>query len=797
MKIKRYECTQFGGLKNKKIELQDGLNVVLGPNEAGKSTFVEGMYATLFKQPKLSRKGIDVEFSNRFMPKPKGDFIDGSLMIERGMKEYQLSKSWGSTSYAKLVLPTGTIIQDSITVEESIRELLNFGERTYSNVIFSKQQDLKKALELILRDSDTTNDLSTVLRKVVMELDGVSIDSLKRKINEEYKNLFERWNPQAERPESPGQRYKKNVGLLLQKHYDMEDLEKKIIEAKSVENQINKVVIELKSLEKKRIEIKGEIEKFSQVEQDVLKRAQIEPKLLHLKEKEGELKKIAFQWPQNQEIQKNLEKEESQHQRNITILEEQSQAVVKVKDREKLANTIKRIDSINIEIKRIENELAAIPKISKDDIAAMEKLQASILTAETAIKAGKMQGTILNSGKSIWITKDFDEKQEYNSGQFSANGYLKIETEGIAIEIQSGEFDFNELKQSLLIAQSQLNDKLVSLQITTIEEGKLFKEKTEKLAREIEALDKELKSLLDGQKYGELKFRLEELEQVKIEKSLDEIEKELKLVRTKQMETKAQYLTIKNTLSQWEQLYKEPENIFEILVDNKTEVKALEKELGEISPLPVGFDSAEEFSRQLNNMRKEYESCQSQYEQIKDTYNVLERELPESSTEEMEQELKVIKAEYIRLLKRGKSLLKFIEVFQRKLEEIDQNSFQPLVKSFTKYLSLLTLNNYKTAQIDDSFNVDIHKGDIPMPIELLSTGTKDCVALALRLAIIEVLYGENPGIIVLDDCLVDLDPQRRKKAIELIQSFAQKNQVVFTTCNPDTAIELGGNIIHL
>lgn len=797
MKIREFKCTQFGGLRNKRIELQDGLNVVLGPNEAGKSTLVEGMYATLFKQPKLSKKGIDLEFSNRFMPKPEGDFMDGTLMLEKASKQYEIAKSWGSSPQARIALPNDSVIQDAAKVDESIRNILNFGERTYSNVIFSKQQDLKKALELILKDNETTSDLSTVLRKVVMNLDGVSIDDLKRKINEEYKELFERWNPRAERPESPGQRYKKNVGLLLQKHYDIEDLQKKINDAKAIENQINGVAAELKGFEEKRTNTKREIEKFSQVEQDVLKRAQIEPKLEQLREKEVTLKKIAYQWPQSKEMLKSLEKELTQIQSNIAILEEQSKSVKMLNEKEKLAKTIAKIDGINAGISKIETELLTLPKITKEEILKMEELRSSILTAETAIKAGKMQGTILQEGKAIWITKDFEEKQEYKVGQFSANGYLKIEFEDVALEIQSGEFDFTELKASLMAAQNQLGDKLTSLKIKTIEEGKLIKEKLEKHAREIEGLNKELKALLDGQSYEELKLKLQELEHIRIDKSLDQIDEEMKLARHKQMERTAEHLSIKNSVSEWEQLYKEPGNIFDVLGDNKAEAKVLEGELAKLDPLPTGFNSTEEFSNHLRSLRVEAENYQKRYEQVKDSYNQLEKQLPESSTEELEQDLKTIQAEYSQLIKKGRSLLKVIEVFQKKLEEMDQNSFQPLVKSFSKYLSELTLNNYQTAQIDDSFNVDIQKGDVPMPHELLSTGTKDCVALALRFAIIEVLYGENPGIIILDDCLVDLDPQRKEKAIELIQKFAHKNQVIFTTCNPQTANELGGNIINL
>lgn len=82
-------------------------------------------------------------------------------------------------------------------------------------------------------------------------------------------------------------------------------------------------------------------------------------------------------------------------------------------------------------------------------------------------------------------------------------------------------------------------------------------------------------------------------------------------------------------------------------------------------------------------------------------------------------------------------------------------------------------------------------------MNLLSAGTYDSVALALRLALLDNILGESKGFLILDDCLVDLDPDRRGKAAELIKNFAERHQVIFTTCSPETAGLLGGNLIRM
>ena len=48
----------------------------------------------------------------------------------------------------------------------------------------------------------------------------------------------------------------------------------------------------------------------------------------------------------------------------------------------------------------------------------------------------------------------------------------------------------------------------------------------------------------------------------------------------------------------------------------------------------------------------------------------------------------------------------------------------------------------------------------------------------------------------MDDPLVDLDPERKEHAAAIIGSYAHNRQVIITTCDPDTAVRLGGHTIN-
>jgi exonuclease SbcC len=81
--------------------------------------------------------------------------------------------------------------------------------------------------------------------------------------------------------------------------------------------------------------------------------------------------------------------------------------------------------------------------------------------------------------------------------------------------------------------------------------------------------------------------------------------------------------------------------------------------------------------------------------------------------------------------------------------------------------------------------------------ELLSAGTKDTLALALRMAMAAYFLQGSDGFMMMDDPLVDMDPTRRKAAAQSLGSFGSARQLIIFTCHPSTAEVLGGNLIRL
>jgi predicted ATP-binding protein involved in virulence len=99
MKIKNISCTQFAGVRDCNVSFTDGINVIYGKNESGKSTLVNLISRTLFQDVKSkmsTKEGKD--FADLYLPSAKkgssiaGDFADGKITFETENGTYTRSK---------------------------------------------------------------------------------------------------------------------------------------------------------------------------------------------------------------------------------------------------------------------------------------------------------------------------------------------------------------------------------------------------------------------------------------------------------------------------------------------------------------------------------------------------------------------------------------------------------------------------------------------------------------------------------------------------------------------------------
>lgn len=803
MHIKAYSCRRFAGLKDRNFEFEEGLNIILGPNEAGKSTLVEGIYASLFKNVKLRMSSReDKEFKARFMPHPNGDFIDGEVKIVFDKEQYCIKKEWGEKPEAYLIKPNGELIKNEVSIQKDIEKIFKYGEATYSSVVFAKQRDIKEAINRIIQNQETTGTLGSILRRTIMELDGISIEKLKKKIDDEINFLLWRWDMDRNYPENnrgvsnPYQ----NCGEIVKSFYRKEEISLQMEGVREAERQFEEICSELKKKELEIINIKKNIDEMAKIEDDITKRVAMEPLLALIDREVMEIGRINKEWPRVEALKDVLGSEILKLLEAVKKLQDEINRAEKLRERDALEKKLIKIEGYNKRIEEIRNKIIEIRKVTKENIQKLDSLNREMLKTEAAMRAGVIIGKFNKVGNEVWVTKDLEERVKINLGEdFRAQGYLKIEYgNDFEIELKSGEIDFYELRNSYLKYKKEFNELLKEMNVSSIEEAKLNRERVEELTREGKSLNEQLNNLLGEDKYEELVQKFEIIKDIEATRSEKDIKSEIDILNESIIEKKSELKSLEAALKEWVNRYTNQEKLLDILIEKKSEKKLKENEINRLAPLPKEYSTGEEFKNHLKKFRNQYEIVKKEYDDLKQRYYDLEKELPESSYEELKRAYSDYERDFNRKLERGRRLLKIKETFSKILMDMDKDSFKPLENDFSKYLSLITIGSYNFGHIDKDFNIEIKKNDAyDMPIELLSSGTYDSVALALRFAMLRYIYGTNTGFVVLDDCLVDLDDERRTEAIKIIKDFAKTNQVIFTTCNEATANLLGGNIIKI
>mgnify|MGYP000017346205 CR=1 FL=1 len=114
----------------------------------------------------------------------------------------------------------------------------------------------------------------------------------------------------------------------------------------------------------------------------------------------------------------------------------------------------------------------------------------------------------------------------------------------------------------------------------------------------------------------------------------------------------------------------------------------------------------------------------------------------------------------------------------------------------------LTCGRYRQVRLDEEMNLRVLTGDgRTVEVSALSGGTVDQLYFSLRLALLDLLtQGQEPVPLMLDDPFIQFDDQRAREAVALAAAVAQERQVVLFTCHQremELARALGGHVICL
>lgn len=102
-----------------------------------------------------------------------------------------------------------------------------------------------------------------------------------------------------------------------------------------------------------------------------------------------------------------------------------------------------------------------------------------------------------------------------------------------------------------------------------------------------------------------------------------------------------------------------------------------------------------------------------------------------------------------------------------------------LNEAVSRIIAAVTNNKYQDLKIDEKLNIKLGWNDNYIILDRLSAGTIDQVYFALRLTVADLLIGNEPMPIILDDSFALYDDNRISAALTKI---AERNQVILFSC---------------
>ena len=115
-------------------------------------------------------------------------------------------------------------------------------------------------------------------------------------------------------------------------------------------------------------------------------------------------------------------------------------------------------------------------------------------------------------------------------------------------------------------------------------------------------------------------------------------------------------------------------------------------------------------------------------------------------------------------------------------QSFSSSYLQEMVDGFNKYLKIINKGDMNT-NVDIKLDVKIDQNGEQKEIKYFSYGYQDLVYICMRFGLIQSLFKDEFPFVILDDPLVNLDEEKTKRALEVINEFANNYQVIYFTCN--------------
>lgn len=769
MRINSVYISAFGGIKNLKLDFNEGFNIIYGDNEQGKTT-VMSFIKIMFYGSERGSSQLSKNIRKKYTPWD-GSPMAGSIDFEHSGKKYRLEKEFrssNSTDKATLCdLDFGT--RQAVTSDVGTK-FFGLSAPAFERSVFIGQFGFPES------DNSAEGEINSKLSNIALTgEESVSFDAVNERLLKAKLSLMSKSGRAGE--------YDKNVKLCA-------ELKGRIEKAISIQNEFanKKALISAKEQEiAQMLKTAKELKVSIDSEQDI-RNSQKMTEYLTLK-------------AQLDEVNQTLKLADGGYADEM-YLSKVKFCIAKATEAEQ------KTEAKAAEIKTLKKSIEAGLNPPKD---ANPETAQRIKSAISALENKKQQN--LNSQTQLKADTDKIKSNPQNKKNpkiviFIAGLICLAAAIGLFVAKQYIPFGITATVSAVLIAIYNV--------LTAA--GKTSERKADEAAEiinaQITALETENQSI--DREIFDKKVRLEAITAAlnssaavieNQQKMLAEAENELNNLET---EKQTQYKTLTELYSR----FKSTEGIDEIITsveeiaqktakqkEIKQQLNFISKDLGGISyeEAKQKLDQMGEISTQSNvdfaDLKERYEQLISAMSERKSQIATLSAEIKTGVTqaenpEELKKQLKETAEKALSQKEFCDAADIAMQVLTESFGEVRRSYGSVLEKNAAEIFGGITGGKYDSMSISKSFEINVGEKDVfgGHEIDYLSSGTADQAYLALRLAVSRLICQESESLpLFLDDALAQYDDNRMALAIDFLKEYSKEHQIVMFTCHNSIA----------
>lgn len=793
MRIKNISCTQFAGVRDCNIALTNGINIVYGKNESGKSTLVNLLSRTLFQKSKLDRRS-DKDFFELYFPGPNrgssitGDFVDGEITFETEKGNYTLFKEWGSDSRCTLSTPDG-VIRNQSKIDAILKELLLYGEGVYSDILFSSQRNTDSSLQTILdasKKTDAKQEIVDAVSQAFAESDGISIDAIEQAIAARIDEIAgKHWDLNREAParKAGSGRWSNGLGEILKAYYTLEDANAVLEEISRLESEADRAAQEYTEYDLATRDAEEAYDRFHAFSNRLAIQSERKKAIAHIDQELKKINGILSNWPK--------------------LLEELEQAKIlrTEKANRELLDQYEAAKKINDELAAVDTDTANRPCPSDVEIRQVKTAQRRVASLENKLCGMNLSAAIhmLNDSHIEITSLRTGTPVELSDGIASITEAVKITIPGVMeMQLSPADVDVAAVESQISEQKDIIAGVFEKYGVESLDDLESLEKSITETKANIDTINSRLTMLLGETTFEELASAASSA--AGFVRLKEDIEGDiLALCEGKDIGgvITAKEIVIKGYTDEYGSI----KNLEAKAFDLKAELKKEKESVSAAGDIPAEYLRISDPDTHLKTLQGNMKSKQA----LRETA-LTAKTAAASKLESYQENISSDPAEDVERAERAfeeqKALLThwlhIAEVFKAQKEKIHDDPMQDIADHFSHYLAVITSGKVSSEfPKADKLDMSIYSENRLLDYGKLSEGTKETVSLAFRLAVLDHLFPEGGGVIVFDDPLTDMDADRAAQSCELIRECAKRHQVIFLTCKEEYSDMLSGRVVQI